>query len=319
MERTANTTRNINNFLLLAFTTTRPIQVLLFIIFLFAYILTLVQNTLVIVIIWTSSRLHKPMYFFLGHLSFLELWYINVTVPKLLLIFLIDSRYISLTGCIFQLYFFLFLGCTECVLLAVMAFDRYVAICHPLRYLTIMTKHLCLLLASGSWVTGFCIAFIKIYYISSLNFCHSGLINHFYCDISPLLNLSCSDMTVVELIDFLLALFIFLTPLLLICFSYVCILITILHISTSIGRKKAFSTCASHLVVVLIFYAAVLFMYARPSRAQSLNFNKLVSVFYTVITPLLNPVIYCLRNKDVKEALLRLVYSKTDHTMVGNN
>ncbi|XP_053555881.1 olfactory receptor 6B1-like [Bombina bombina] len=310
MEDKGNMTKTINSFVLLGFTTSRPIQVLLFFIFLFAYILTLVENTLVIVIVWTSSKLHKPMYFFLGHLSFLELWYINVIVPKLLLIFLIESRHISLIGCIFQLYFFLFLGCTECAMLAVMAFDRYVAVCHPLRYVTIMNQHFCIVLVSGSWLTGLCISLIKIYFISCLSFCRSGHINHFYCDVSPILNLSCTDMRMAELVDFVLALFILLAPLLLTSFSYFCILVTILRIPTSSGRKKAFSTCASHLAVVVIFYAAILFMYARPSRAQSFNSNKLVSVFYTVITPLLNPIIYCLRNKDFKKALLKLVYSK---------
>ncbi|KAM4707038.1 olfactory receptor 6P1-like [Discoglossus pictus] len=299
------------SFVLLGFKTSRPIQVLLFLIFLLAYVLTLVENSLVVVIIWTNSRLHKPMYFFLAHLSFLELWYINVTVPKLLLIFLLDSRYITLIGCMSQLYFFLLLGCTECVLLAVMAFDRYVAICHPLHYVTIMSSHFCLILVSISWFCGFFISFIKIYYISSLNFCRSGHINHFYCDISPMLNLSCTDMKSAELVDFILALIILLAPLLLTFVSYTCILITILRIPTSSGRQKAFSTCASHLVVVVIFYAAILFMYARPSRAQSFNFNKLVSVIYTVLTPLINPIIYCLRNKDVKEALWKLVSSKT--------
>ncbi|KAM4707039.1 olfactory receptor 6P1-like [Discoglossus pictus] len=300
--------KNITSrFLLLGFKTSRPIQVLLFFIFLLAYVLTLVENTLVVIIIWTNARLHRPMYFFLAHFSFLELCYINVTVPKLLLIFLIDSRYISHIGCMSQLFFFLFLGCTECVLLAVMAIDRYVAICHPLHYVTIMNWSICLILVFSSWLSALFISLIKIYFISSLNFCHAFLINHFYCDISPILNLSCSDMRSTELVDFILALLIFLVPLLIIFISYTCILFTILRIPTSSGRQKAFSTCASHLIVVIIFYAAILFMYARPRRAQSFNYNKLVSVIYTVLTPLLNPIIYCLRNKDVKEVMWKIV------------
>ncbi|XP_053556544.1 olfactory receptor 6B1-like [Bombina bombina] len=307
MEEGGNITTSIGSFVLLGFPTSRPVQILLFFIFFLAYILTLLENLFVIGSIWSSSKLHKPMYFFLGNLSFLELWYVNVTVPKLLSIFLMESRHISFISCMSQLYFFISLVCTECVLLAVMAFDRYVAICHPLHYVTIMSWQLCFFLACGSWLTGFLISVIKIYYISSLHFCHSGLINHFYCDISPLLNLSCSDMKVAELVDFILALFILLVPLSLTIISYTCILITIFHIPTSRGRLKAFSTCASHLVVVVIFYAATLFMYARPSRAHSFNYNKLVSVVYTIITPLLNPIIYCLRNKDVKEALWKLI------------
>ncbi|XP_075424006.1 olfactory receptor 6B1-like [Ascaphus truei] len=315
MEEAENVTESISNFVLLGFSTSRPIQILLFFIFFFIYVLTVVENLLIVVIIWTSSKLHKPMYFFLGHLSFLEMWYVTVTVPKLLSIFLIESKHISITACMSQLYFFITLVCTECVLLAAMAFDRYVAICHPLRYVTIMSQHLCLFLALGSWVSGFLISFVKVYYISRLTFCHSGLINHFYCDVSPILNLSCTDIKVAELVDFVLALIILLSPLLLTFISYTCILVTILHIPTSSGRQKAFSTCASHLAVVVIFYGATLFMYARPSRAQSFNYNKMVSVVYTVITPLLNPIIYCLRNKEVKEVMWKLRCSKTDQVV----
>ncbi|KAM4707037.1 olfactory receptor 6P1-like [Discoglossus pictus] len=313
MEEKINLTSNINSFLLLGFPTSRPIQILLFSIFLLVYVLTIAENLFVIVRIWSSFKLHKPMYFFLGHLSFLEMWYISVTVPKLLSVFLMESRNISFTACMTQLYFFSSLVCTECVLLAVMAFDRYVAICHPFRYLTIMSWRFCFFLASGSWFSGFFVSFIKVYYISHLTFCHSGLINHFFCDVSPILNLSCSDMRVAELVDFVLALFILIIPLLLIVISYTCILVTIFRIPTLSGRLKGFSTCASHLVVVIIFYAATLFMYARPSRAQSYNYNKLVSVIYTVITPLFNPIIYCLRNKDVKAALWSRISTKMGH------
>ncbi|XP_053304031.1 olfactory receptor 6B1-like [Spea bombifrons] len=313
MVEKSNMTSVINTFLLLGFPTSRPVQILLFFIFLVAYVLIIVENISVIVIIWTSSNLHKPMYIFLGHLSFLEVWYVTVTVPKLLSIFLTEGKEISLAACMSQLYFFIALVCTECVLLAVMAFDRYVAICNPLQYVTIMDRNTCFTLALCSWVIGFLISLIKVYYISSLNFCLSGQINHFYCDISPVLNLSCTDMRVAELVDFILALFILLVPLMTTFISYTCILTTILRIPTSTGRRKAFSTCASHLAVVVIFYGATLFMYARPSRAQSSNYNKLISVIYTVITPLLNPIIYCLRNKEVKETvgklLLKLVYT----------
>ncbi|OCT98090.1 hypothetical protein XELAEV_18010319mg [Xenopus laevis] len=310
MEDNANMTRG--SFILLGFPSSRPLQILLFFIFLLAYIFTIMENLLVIVILWTNSKLHKPMYFFLGHLSFLEMWYITATVPKLLSVLLVENREISLPACMSQLYFFISLACTECVLLAVMAFDRFVAICKPMHYITIMRWHLCFILALGSWLIGFLTSFVKISYIASLKLCHTGAINHFFCDISPLLNMSCTDIKNAELVDFILALIILLLPLFLTFISYICILITIIQIPTSSGRHKAFSTCASHMTVVIIFYTAALFMYARPSRAQSFNYNKFVSVMYTVITPFLNPIIYCLRNKEVKHAILKLLQSNNN-------
>ncbi|XP_056428563.1 olfactory receptor 6B1-like [Hyla sarda] len=310
MENNSNETRSISTFILLGFPTSRPAQILLFLIFFLIYLLTVVENLLIIILIWSYSKLHKPMYFFLGHLSFLETWYVTVTVPKLLSIFAVESREILVSSCMIQLYFFVALVCTECVLLTAMAFDRYVAICRPLHYVTIMNWNVCCLLALGSWFTGFFISLIKVYYISRVTFCHSNVINHFFCDISPILNLACTDMKLAELVDFVLALLILLVPLLLTCVSYSFILNSVLSIPTSSGRQKAFSTCTSHLVVVIIFYAATLFMYARPNRARSVDFNKLVSVIYTVITPLLNPMIYCLRNKEVQQILRKMLFSK---------
>ncbi|XP_072269970.1 olfactory receptor 6B1-like [Pyxicephalus adspersus] len=306
MEDYSNITRIIRTFTLLGFPTSQPVQMLLFFVFLFIYLLTILENMLIIIVIWTTSKLHKPMYFFLGNLAFLEIWYITITVPKLLEIFVSNTKKILVAVCITQLYFFIALVCTECVLLTVMAFDRYVAICNPLHYVTTMNWNCCIFLALGSWFTGFIISLIKTFYISRVTFCHSDVINHFYCDISPILNLACTDRRLAELVDFILALLILLAPLLLTCISYSRILVTIISIPNSAGRKKAFSTCASHLLVVMIFYGATLFMYARPSRASSVDSNKLVSVVYTVITPLLNPIIYCLRNKEVQEIILNM-------------
>ncbi|XP_066483473.1 olfactory receptor 6B1-like [Tiliqua scincoides] len=297
-----NQTR-VKEFILLGFPTIMELQVLLFIVFLIGYILTLLENIMIIALIRTNSQLHKPMYSFLSHLSFLETWYISVTVPKLLVNFLAENKSISFEGCMAQLYFFISLLCTECVLLAVMAYDRYVAICNPLRYPIIMNSQLCLQLAMGSWLTGFLISMLKVFFISRLTFCGPNVINHFFCDISPLLNLSCTDRTVAEMVDFVFALIILLIPLFVTIISYMCIIGTILHIPTAQGKKKAFSTCASHLTVVFIFYSTVVFMYARPRRIHSFDLNKLVSVVYTIVTPMLNPCIYCLRNQEVKEAL----------------
>ncbi|NXO54660.1 OR6B1 protein, partial [Aramus guarauna] len=293
-------------FILLGFPTIMELQMLLFVIFLMAYMLTILENTLIIILIKMNHQLHKPMYFFLSNLSFLEAWYISVTVPKLLVNFLVESKNISFKGCMTQLYFFSSLICTECVLLAVMAYDRYVAICNPLRYAVIMNHQLCMQLATCSWLIGFLSSMLKVFFISQLSFCGSNVINHFFCDISPLLNISCADMTMAEIVDFILALLILLIPLCVTIISYICIISTILHIPTVQGRKKAFSTCVSHLTVVIIFFSATLFMYARPKRIHPFDSNKLVSIVYTIVTPMLNPFIYCLRNKEVKGALKKI-------------
>ncbi|XP_048373399.1 LOW QUALITY PROTEIN: olfactory receptor 6B1-like [Sphaerodactylus townsendi] len=260
-----NQTR-IQKFILLGFPTIMEFQVLLFVLFLVIYTLTLLENIVIITLIRANSNLQKPMYYFLSHLSFLETWYISVTVPKLLVNFLSEDKSISFEGCLAQLYFFILaVCCTECVLLAVMAYDRYVAICKPLHYPVIMTARLCLQLAVGSWFAGFLISMLKVFFISRLTFCGPNVINHFFCDISPLLNLSCTDRTMAEMVDFVFALIILLIPLSVTIATYACIISTILCIPTAKGKRKAFSTCASHLSVVVIFYSATLFMYACPN------------------------------------------------------
>ncbi|NXG49176.1 OR6B1 protein, partial [Psilopogon haemacephalus] len=296
-------------FILLGFPTIMELQMLLFMIFLVAFMLTILENILIIVLIKVNHHLHKPMYFFLSNLSFLEAWYVSVTVPKMLVNFFMEKKKISFGGCMTQLYFFSSLICTECVLLAVMAYDRYVAICNPLRYLVIMNHRLCLQLATCCWLTGFLASMVKVLFISQLSFCGSNIINHFFCDISPLLNLSCADMTIAEIVDFILALLILLIPLSVTIISYICIISTILNIPTAQGRKKAFSTCVSHITVVIIFFSATLFMYARPKRIHPFDLNKLVSIMYTVVTPMLNPFIYCLRNQEVKGTLKKIFFS----------
>ncbi|KAM9330780.1 olfactory receptor 6B1-like [Gastrophryne carolinensis] len=256
------------------------------------------------------AKLQKPMYFFLGNFSFLEICYVSVTVPNLLVNTLAESKTISFSGCMTQLFFFIALMCTECVLLAVMAFDRYVAVCHPLHYAQIMNHSFCIQLALTSWISGLTITAIKIYFISKLSFCGPNIINHFFCDISPVLNLACIDMSEAELVDFILALVILVIPLLVTVVSYIYIIYTILGISNSNGRKKAFSTCASHLSVVTIFFSTTLFMYARPKKAKSVDANKLISLLYAVFTPLINPFIYCLRNKEIWDILEKYLSRK---------
>ncbi|XP_068104179.1 olfactory receptor 6B1-like [Hyperolius riggenbachi] len=297
----------IHEFYLRGFPSLIELQMVSFIFFLLVYILTISENTIIITTINLHAKLQKPMYFFLSNLSFLEICYVSVTVPNLLVHTLMERKTISFSGCMAQLFFFISLMCTECVLLAVMAFDRYVAVCQPLHYVRIMNRHFCYQLALSSWLSGFTITVIKIYFISKLSFCGPNIINHFFCDISPVLNLSCKDLSEAELVDFILALVILLIPLLVTAASYVCIIYAILNITTTDGRKKAFSTCASHLSVVTIFFSTTLYIYARPKKATSLDANKLISLLYAVVTPLVNPFIYCLRNKDMWDILSKYV------------
>ncbi|KAG8455585.1 hypothetical protein GDO86_001691 [Hymenochirus boettgeri] len=287
------------------------IQVILFVFFLLAYIITVSENVIIIVIIQLNSKLQKPMFFFLSNFSFLEICYISVTLPNLLVSVFTKNMTISFSGCMSQMYFFISLMCTECVLLSVMAFDRYIAVCHPLRYVITMSHNFCFQLAAFSWIAGFTVSVIKIYFISKLSFCGPNIINHFFCDISPVLNLACEDMSLAEFVDFILALVILLTPLSVTVTSYLCIIFAILKIPTNIGRQKAFSTCASHLTVVTIFFSTTLYMYARPKKAKSLDYFKLVSLLYAVFTPMINPFIYCLRNKDIRGTLKKYFCCKS--------
>ncbi|NXL66333.1 OL226 protein, partial [Chordeiles acutipennis] len=299
---------HVVEFILVGFPGKEEIKLLLFFIFFLAYVLTVMENAMIVVLVWTNLQLHKPMYVFLGNLSFLEIWYVSVTVPKVLVSLVTKRQDISFTGCMVQLFFFLALACSECTLLAVMAYDRYVAICNPLHYPIIMNHTLCAHLAIGSWMSGFLISTGKVYFISRQTYCGPNIINHFFCDVSPLLELACTNMLVAELMDFLLALLILLVPLIVIMVSYACIIAAVLGIPSAQGRHKAFSTCASHLLVVTVFYTVSLFIYARPQPIDSFSSYKLLSVVYTVLTPLINPFIYCLRNHEFRIALRKTMH-----------
>ncbi|NWW35533.1 OR6Y1 protein, partial [Panurus biarmicus] len=290
-------------FILLGFPTTAEQQLLLFSALLLAYLLTVLENFLIILTIRNNHSLQKPMYFFLGNLSFLEIWYVSVIEPKMILDVLAQDKRISFQGCMAQLHFFVTFVCTEYVLLAVMAYDRFVAVCKPLRYPLIMNHRFCAQLIAGCWMCGLTTSSIKLSFIARLSFCDVDKINHYFCDISPLLNVSCSDSSLAELVDFILALLVIMLPLCAVVASYTCILLTVLKIPSSQGRQKAFSTCSSHLTLVVLFYSTTLFTYARPKLMYTYRANKLVSVLYTVVVPLLNPLIYCLRNKEVRLAI----------------
>ncbi|XP_058401838.1 LOW QUALITY PROTEIN: olfactory receptor 6B9-like [Diceros bicornis minor] len=295
---------HISEFTLLGFPTSPWLQVLLFLLFLITYLLfVLLENLVIILTVWVTGSLHKPMYYFLGTMSFLETWYMSVTVPKMLAGFLLCPNTISFLGCMTQLYFFISLACTECVLLAAMAYDCYVAVCWPLRYPVMVTTGFCVQLTTSSWVSGFTISTAKVYFISQVTSCGNNILNHFFCDVSPILKLACMDFSMAEMVDFVLAIVILVFLLSATALSYAFIVSTTLHIPSATGQRKAFCTCASHLSVVVIFYTAVIFIYVRPRAITSFNYNKLISVIYAVFTPMLNPIIYCLRNKKVKDAI----------------
>ncbi|XP_066485206.1 olfactory receptor 5V1-like [Tiliqua scincoides] len=292
----------LSEFILLGFSHLEDIQLLLFVAFLIIYLLTVLWNTLIIIMALVDQRLRTPMYFFLGNLSFLDICYTTTTMPQMLVHLLSERSSISYMGCMLQLYFFFsFLG-IECLLLAVMAFDRYVAICHPLRYTLIVNKAVCLQLATVCWSGGFLNSAIHTVYAFRLPFCGENQIDAFYCDIPPLLKLSCGDVSLNQMLLLYMGLLMAWTPFLSILLSYTYIISTVLKIRSAEGRQKAFSTCSSHLTVVLLYYGSSIFSYLRPVSTHSSVNARLVPLMYSILTPLLNPIIYTLRNKDVKKA-----------------
>ncbi|XP_029435466.1 olfactory receptor 6M1-like [Rhinatrema bivittatum] len=297
-------------FIILGFTGSLKIRLFLFLTFSLIYVITCLGNVVIITITRSDYRLHTPMYFFISNLSFLDLGYTSSTVPKMLANFLSERGTISFVGCITQLYFFLSLGVTENFLLAAMAYDRYVAICNPLRYAVVMSKRVCIQLVIVCWFTGFLSIVMPATFIARLPYCASNIINHFFCDISPLIQLSCSDTHILEKLNFITAIIVILGTFFLITMSYIRIVSTILRIRSSVGRKKAFSTCASHLMVVLIYYGTIIFMYIRPKADSSLDLDKVMALFYCIVTPMLNPIIYSFRNKEMKRALKKGICRK---------
>ncbi|XP_072494478.1 olfactory receptor 11L1 [Notamacropus eugenii] len=300
----------IIEFQLLGFQNIPEWQNFLFVIFLLFYFMTIIGNIIIIVVVNQDHRLHLPMYSFLKHLSFLEIWYTTTIVPLLLSNLLSPGLSISFSACIIQLYFFVFFGATECFLLAMMAYDRYLAVCNPLHYSTLMSSAVCTKLVVGSWMTGISTGFLPALMISKLNFCGPNQINHFFCDLPPLMQLSCSNTFITEIAIFILSIAVLCICFFLTLVSYVFIVSSILRIPSVSGRMKTFSTCGSHLAVVTIYYGTMISMYVRPNALQSPELNKIISIFYTVVTPLLNPIIYSLRNKDFKEALRKVIKRK---------
>ncbi|NXA10767.1 O10C1 protein, partial [Sapayoa aenigma] len=302
---TGNQTSTIM-FVFVGFSHQKDMKVIFFILFLCIYIIIVLGNLISLLVINMDPALHNPMYFFLRNLSFLDICYTSVTLPRMLVSLLSGDNSISFAGCAAQMYFFLFFGATECLLLAAMAYDRYRAICNPLHYMIIMNKKVCVQLAASSWVCGNLVALGHTTFIFSLPFCGPNMINHFFCEIQPVLMLVCGDTYWNEIQIILGAAFIILMPFVLILVSYGLIISSILKIKSAKGRYKAFSTCFSHITVVTLFYGTGVFIYTRPKSSYSLGVDKVLSLFYSVVTPILNPVIYSLRNKELKGAFFKM-------------
>ncbi|XP_067400481.1 olfactory receptor 5AR1-like [Emydura macquarii macquarii] len=300
----------ITEFILLGFGNDPGHQVIPFLIFLVIYTVTMLGNTILVLLIRANSRLHTPMYFFLMNLSLLDLCYSSTIAPRAMASFLDWSKAISYKGCATQFFFFSLFLTTEGFLLAAMAYDRYTAICDPLQYPVTMSKWVCVQLVAGSYICGSVNAMVQTGFTFTLSYCGSNEIDHFFCDGPSLISLSCSDTYVNNLVMFTLCGLIIAITSLIVLISYIYIISTILRIRSAEGRHRAFSTCTSHMVVVTLFYGTTAFMYAQPTWLSSLYPRKSVSVFYTFVIPMLNPFIYSLRNKDVKEALRRTIGHK---------
>ncbi|XP_036881605.2 olfactory receptor 6Z7-like [Manis javanica] len=298
----------VPGFVLLGLSTSLRLRGVLFAVLLTLYLLTLLENMLIVYLTCSHTELHKPMYFFLGNLSCLEMHYVSVTMPSLPVGLRTGPCRVPFTACVTQLFFFISLICTECARLASRAYDRYVAVCRPLHHPLLTRPQVCLGLAASSWLGGLLVSVIKTSCIASLSYCGPNVLNHFFCDVSPLLNLSCTHVALTELVDFISAIIIFCGTLLVALASYSAIGVAVLHMPSAAARRKAFSTCASHLVVVGIVYSAALFIYCRPSRIKSMDLNKVLSVIYTVATPMCNPIIYCLRNREVHAVLRKTLH-----------
>ncbi|XP_063302322.1 olfactory receptor 5B12-like [Pelobates fuscus] len=307
MNKTNNNSTPADDFHLLAFSRYAKIQVALFVVVLLFYMLTLVGNIIITVLICLESKLHTPMYFFLCNLSIQDIMYVSAILPKLLTISKTGDTSISFRACITQMFLFIFCIETEFFLLTSMAYDRYVAICMPLHYSLIMSKTKCAILAIVSWLIGILNSLMYALKVSELPFCRKKNINHFYCDMKVMLNLSCSDTTNIESIIFIEGLLIGFLPFSLILISYVYIISAILKMCTSAGRLNAFSRCSSHIATVLLFCLSSLSQYMKPQTENSQELDKVISMVYVALVPMLNPLIYSLRNKDILNAMKKVI------------
>ncbi|KAM4691760.1 olfactory receptor 1468-like [Rhinophrynus dorsalis] len=296
----------VTEFLLRGFGNLHSFSIVFFIIFLIVFISAVTGNLLIIVLFSISQHLHSPMYFFLSHLSATDILLATNILPNMLCAMLMGGKVITYLDCITQFYFFSATTVTECFLLLVMSYDRYLAICYPLRYTSIMDFKRRIILSVLPWMFAFTFNLLVVMPVANFQFCKDNVIDHFYCDLSPLQKLSCSDTSFAELIVFVFSTPIFIFPCGLIILTYVYICITILRIPSTTGKQKAFSTCSSHLIVVGAFYGTLITKYMIPSQGQSLLINKIISLLHTVFTPLFNPIVYSLRNQDIRRALSKI-------------
>ncbi|CAO2588751.1 Olfactory receptor 2A12 [Lemmus lemmus] len=307
-----NQTR-VSEFILLGFSSDPMTNSILFTVFLLIYLCSVMGNGLIILLICMDTHLHTPMYFFLCILAMLDMGYVTTTMPQMLVHLLAHSQAISFAGCWMQMYVFSALAATECTLFVVMAYDRYVAICHPLRYTVILNWGLCLWLTAVSYACGFLSALLHTFFTMSLPYCGPNKVNHYFCEGPSVRSLACMDTHFTEMVDHILNALLGLTPISVIVASYVHIAKAILKIKSTQGRCKAFSTCASHLTVVSLFFGPSSYIYLRPNSSYSPEQNKQISLFYNAFTALLNPLVYSLRNKDIKRAFLKVIgHGKVD-------
>ncbi|XP_041536340.1 olfactory receptor 8H1-like [Microtus oregoni] len=307
---------NETDFILMGLTDSKEMELPLAVLFLLIYLVTVLGNIGMMLIIRLDAQLHTPMYFFLSHLSFLDLSYSTAITPKTLENLLTSTKIISLASCFTQMYVFVLLAAAECFLLASMAYDRYVAICNPLQYPVVMSTRVCSALVTASYMIGTIDSTVNMLFMSTIHFCRSKVIRHFFCDTSPILALSCNDTHNIELMIIISSSFTLMVSLITISASYVSILCTILKINSTSGKHKAFSTCASHLLGVTIFYGTLIFTYMKPSKSYSLGKDQVASVFYTIVIPMLNPLIYSLRNKEVKNAVIRVIKKRENSRQI---
>uniref|UniRef100_G1U6R2 Olfactory receptor n=1 Tax=Oryctolagus cuniculus TaxID=9986 RepID=G1U6R2_RABIT len=309
---------SVTEFTLLGFSLSPKIQIFLCSLFSLFYAFTLLGNGVILELICLDSKLHTPMYFFLSHLAVVDISYASNNVPKMLANFLSKGKTIFFASCIMQTFLYMAFAHTECLLLVVMSYDRYVAICHPLQYFAMMSWRICITLTVTSWACGCILALVHVVLLLRLPFCGPHEINHFFCEILSVLKLACADTTLNQVVIFAACVFILVGPLCLVLVSYTCILVAILRIQSREGRTKAFSTCSSHLCVVGLFFGSAIVMYMAPRSSHPEEQQKILSLFYSLFNPMLNPLIYSLRNSEVKGALRRTLWKQTSSYILQN-
>ncbi|XP_032648569.1 olfactory receptor 5V1-like [Chelonoidis abingdonii] len=302
-----NNQTTVTEFILLGLSSDPQMQIFLFLLFSLIYLISLGGNIVIMVVIRADSHLHTPMYFFLFHLSFVDICYSSVTMPKMLINFLAEHKTISVNGCLVQMFLFILSAGAEIFILSAMAYDRYAAICDPLHYVQTMSKGICIQLVSGAWTMGFFYALLNTLFALKLHFCGLNQINHFSCELPPLLQLSCTETFTNQVVLLTSAVVLGLSSFLLTLISYIHIISTILRIRSAEGRHKAFSTCSSHLIVVGLLYVTGFLQYTKPSSVSSVVLDEIFSIQYSILTPMLNPIVYSLKNKEVKTALRNIL------------